>query len=193
MEENIRTFVSIDFNLELQNKIGEIYKELAPISAFIKLTKPENIHITLKFFKAFPINKLDLLYDKLTQTSNSAKPFKITISGVGAFPNLIKPQIIWIGITEGINELQTLQSNLEQCLINSSLCAEEERPFNPHITIARVKSFEKIDRYIKKIDIANQKFINIGSQTVSELGLIKSVLTPFGPEYSLIKAFKFLS
>ncbi|MBI5206678.1 MAG: RNA 2',3'-cyclic phosphodiesterase [Candidatus Firestonebacteria bacterium] len=191
MEENIRTFVAIDFGQELKNKINELYKELSPLSTFVKWTKPENIHITLKFFGAFPTNKLNLLYNILKRTLNEIKPFNIKISGIGAFPNLKKPQIIWIGITEGAYELQTLQTNLDKHLISASLCEAEKKPFNPHITIARIKSSVGINKYIDKIDFNNQKFINIGIQNVNELRLIKSMLTSSGPEYSLVKAFPF--
>lgn len=188
-----RLFIAVDFNKELKNKIYEIYKELSPISTFIKLVNPENIHITLKFFANFPLDSLPMLYELIENQTNKINTFILKISELGIFPDLKHPRIFWLGIKEGARELQLIQSALEESLNNKALGNKEQKPFSPHITIARVKEFKGISKYLEKINFKNQVFQNIGTEKVESIKLFRSVLTPSGPEYTILKTFNLLN
>ncbi|MBI5207183.1 MAG: RNA 2',3'-cyclic phosphodiesterase [Candidatus Firestonebacteria bacterium] len=189
--ENIRMFIAVDINKEIKNRIEEIYKKLTPITAFVKWTNMEQIHITLKFFPHFPLNKLSFFYETVSSVVCKFKPFIFTISGLGVFPDIKHARVIWTGIQEGLSSLYELQSQLDHTLKARELADIEDRSFNPHITIARIKETVGIKSFLEKIDINDPLFMNLGTQKVNNIKIIKSVLTPMGAQYTELKTIYF--
>ncbi|MBI4649935.1 RNA 2',3'-cyclic phosphodiesterase [Candidatus Desantisbacteria bacterium] len=183
--EYIRAFIAIEINEDIKSNITSMNKNLASISSFVKWTKPENIHITLRFFAEFPKDKLDTLYNIMQKAVSEVNPFNMKISGLGVFPDWKNPRIFWTGIVEGREEMQKIKLNLEKHLNLEGLGDSEESVFVPHITIARVKDFKGIRKYINT-DSESHK--DLGTQKVDNLKLINSVLTPKGPQYTCLKA-----
>ena len=67
------------------------------------------------------------------------EPFEILCRGAGAFPTARDPKTLWIGITDGGDELKRLYEALEEALKTKLRFAKEQRGFHPHLTIGRVK------------------------------------------------------
>jgi len=185
MPETIRSFLAFDIDNEsILQKMIEAQNLLTKTQADLKLVEPKNIHITIRFLGNITINMVEKIFDAMQKIQFT--PFDVKICGLGAFPNLRYPRVLWAGITEGVNQLRNIFNQLEPRL-NALGFAPDPKGFSPHLTIARVKSGKN------KVELA--KFItqnanyDFGTLKAQCLRLKKSDLTPKGPIYSTLKEF----
>jgi len=180
--EKIRSFVAVDVtdSVVLQ-KIATCRAELSRTGADLRFVESENIHATLRFLGEVSVSVLDQVKNELAQIS--FQPFVIELTGVGAFPNPRRPNVVWIGMSRGAEELQWIFSQLEPHLRQLGFPADR-KGFSPHITIGRVKSGRNRDALFSSI--MGMSDLQFGSMTVGSVKLKKSTLTPKGPIYSTI-------
>ena len=115
--EKIRAFIAVDIeNKEFSNQITEIQKNILDIGADIKPVPPENIHLTLRFLGEVETTLMEKIIDILRLID--FQPFEIRLKGTGAFPNMRKINVIWIGLERGHEELTKLSRVLETHLKN---------------------------------------------------------------------------
>ncbi|MEM3784980.1 MAG: RNA 2',3'-cyclic phosphodiesterase [Candidatus Bathyarchaeia archaeon] len=185
MSESIRSFIAFDLeNPVVKDKILEIQRALAKTGADLKLVEPENIHITLRFLGNISLSMVEKIFGEMKKVQFSS--FDIKICGLGAFPNVRYPRVVWAGITQGAEQLQNIFNQLEPQLRRLGF-KPNPKGFSPHLTIARVKSGRN------KAELA--KFI--GEHSNYEFGVVKaeclrlkrSDLTPKGPVYSTLREF----
>jgi len=182
--EKVRTFVAIKLTPEIISNIGRVQEELKRTDAQVKWVEPDNIHLTLKFLGH--ITPEDLEKVKIT-TRAILKPFasfEISIAGLGAFPQIEYPRVIWLGINKGKEELGKMVSNLEERLARIGF-AKGKRPFSPHLTLGRVKS-SKGKRKLVGI-LTTTEASNLGNMRVTRISIMKSELKPQGPIYTSLE------
>jgi len=183
MSTSIRSFIAFDINNDsLLKKISDAQNLLIETGADLKLVEPRNIHVTIRFLGNITLSMADKIHEKMKKIIFS--PFTINIHGVGAFPTLKYPRVIWAGIKQGNNELRNIFDQLEPELQNLGF-PPDPKGFNPHITIARVKTGRNKAELIKKIQLLAD--YNFGVVKAECLRLKKSVLTPQGPIYSTLR------
>jgi 2'-5' RNA ligase len=182
--EKVRTFIAIKLTPEIISKISGMQEELKRTGAQVKWVKPENIHLTLKFLGHITSEELEKVKIATRETLKPFKSFGISISGLGAFPKIEYPRVIWVGVDEGKEELKRMTSNLEERLAQIGF-AKEKREFSPHLTIGRVKSSKRKERLIE----AFTKFTaaHLGSMKVDKIAIIKSELKLQGPVYTSLE------
>ncbi len=171
----MRTFVAV----EVSNK--DVLESIKKIQSSLKIdAKPielQNMHFTLQFLGEISDNMLGKIQDALS--SVEFEPFDISFERVGAFPKPRFARIIWIGVDEnGTKHLTQLAGKVTSVL--SSLGFNPDKPFQPHVTIFRVKN--KINDITDELEKIRDS--SLGIQTVNSFKLKKSVLTPNGPLYS---------
>jgi 2'-5' RNA ligase len=170
----MRTFVAIEVsNKDVLNSIRQVQSELNIKAKPVEL---HNMHFTVQFLGDVSEDMVRKISDALNSIEFSA--FSISFMGVGVFPKPSFPRVIWIGTNDGINELEKLAEMIRTKL--SQIGFHPDKKFKPHVTIFRVKN--KIEGMPDKLE----KFLsyNFGKQTVSEIKLKKSELTPNGPIYT---------
>jgi len=170
----MRAFVAIEVNNEdVLNSIRQVQSELNIKAKPVEL---HNMHFTVQFLGDVSEDMVRKISDALNSIEFSA--FSISFMGVGVFPKPSFPRVIWIGTNDGINELEKLAEMIRTKL--SQIGFHPDKKFKPHVTIFRVKN--KIEGMPDKLE----KFLsyNFGKQTVSEIKLKKSELTPNGPIYT---------
>ena len=178
----MRTFIAIDIDDEnLVTRIIEIERTLKASGAHLKLVEPENLHITLKFLGEIDPKDLDIILDVVRKYSQEEHPFEIKLKGIGAFPSMKAPRVVWIGIDKNREKIISLATKISEALEKLGF-RKEEREFHPHITIARVKRF---NASLKNFINANQD-IEIGEYYVRSIRIKKSTLTPHGPIYTTL-------
>jgi len=177
----MRVFVSIDIsNNEIINSIKN-FQNLIKVDA--KAIEIQNLHFTLQFLGEISERETQLIIQELHKIEFSK--FEICLKGIGVFPNIEAPKIIWIGIDEhSSNKMINLSKKVEKSL--EPLGFMSNKPFKPHITVFRIK--KKIRDITKEMKI--YKNINFGIQEVSNFKLKKSELTTNGPIYSDLMEFK---
>jgi 2'-5' RNA ligase len=111
------------------------------------------------------------------------QPFEIRLKGTGAFPNMRKINVIWIGLERGQEELAGISRSLESHLRKLGF-SQDKKGFSPHVTIARLRSGRNKDAVADLLLELKEK--SYGSMMAPAIRLKKSVLTPQGPIYSTI-------
>ncbi|MFW9931165.1 MAG: RNA 2',3'-cyclic phosphodiesterase [Candidatus Thorarchaeota archaeon] len=182
MSDVLRVFLSIDIDDKtLLSKVKEIQSKLDRDSAKMKLVEEENIHFTWRFFGDTPSRKIDSIYSEMSKLEHSS--FDIQIQGVGAFPNIRHPRVIWIGVTDNEQQMQQLKSETDLLLSNVGYNIEKQK-FTPHATIARVRFVKDKDRLFRCLEALEPE--RIGSMKVDTIRLTKSTLTSSGPIYETL-------
>jgi len=180
--ERVRSFIAVDVaDGVILKRITDCQTELTRTGADLKSVEPENIHATLRFLGEVQVPLLDQVKSELAQVAFQL--FLVELRGVGAFPNPRRPNVVWIGITKGGEELQGIFSSLEPRLRGLGFAADR-KGFSPHITIGRVKSGRNREALYSAI--TGMSDVEFGSMTVESIKLKKSTLTPKGPIYSTI-------
>jgi len=170
----MRTFVAIEVNnKDVLNSIHKIQTELNIKAKPVKL---HNMHFTVQFLGEVSEDMIGKISDALNSIKFSA--FSISFVSIGVFPKPNFPRIIWVGTDDGINELEKLAEMIRSKL--SQLGFSPDKKFKPHVTIFRVKN--KIEDVSDKLEKFSSYYF--GKQTISEIKLKKSELTPNGPIYT---------
>ncbi len=145
--------------------------------------RPSSIHLTLKFLGEVEEARIAGIGKALEAAAEGIGPFTVTAEGVGGFPNLKGPRVVWVGIKEE-PALIKLQKNIDVRL--SALGFEEEaRAFHPHLTLCRVKS-PSDGRELGRVITETRPEVSEQWKAVS-FSLYKSVLSPKGAQYSVLK------
>lgn len=181
----IRCFIAIDVDdPSIVSKIVDIQKKLQVGGSKIKPVEPENLHLTLFFLGELPSKVIEKVQEVMSTISFN--PFILKLQGLGAFPSQDRPRVIWVGVTEGFKDVESIYRSLRSKLQAVPIRLESEESFVPHITIARVK----FSGYGLRNVIASLKDVEFGVQEVKTVRLKKSTLTPRGPIYETLYEVK---
>lgn len=186
MSVRIRSFIAVDLDDEgVRRRLVAAQGLLSRTRADLKPVEEENLHLTLRFLGEVAQGLLDRIVEELSEVK--FKPFRAEIKGVGVFPRLSRPRVIWAGFTKGERELEELFKEIEPRLRGVGL-RPERNPFHPHITLARVRSGRNRDLLIRQItELSEEPF---GEIVVNSFKLKRSTLAPRGPVYSTIHDFR---
>lgn len=178
----VRCFVAVDVDEpDLAGALGRVQAVLEGTGADMKCVETENIHVTMRFLGDVGEELLGELVSLVEGLSFD--PFRMELKGVGVFPNLRRPRVIWAGVTRGADELAGIFERLESGVVGMGFRPDRRR-FSPHITLARVRSGRNRERLVREIlGHADDEF---GGMEVRHVRLKKSVLTPRGPIYSTL-------
>ena len=181
-EDQVRSFISIDLeDKQILSRVASITSSLLTLGGDLKPVEVENIHLTLKFLGNVSTPRLADVKSSLKQLAFPS--FSAEIKGAGAFPNLNRMNVIWVGVDEGWSQVEQIYEQLEK-LLSSQGFRRENRPFSHHITIARVKSGRKRDEVANFLQhLSDESF---GTITVNKVRLKQSVLSSSGPKYSTL-------
>ncbi len=181
MAEKIRAFLSVDIedNL-LLSRIKEIQGRLNTSAMKIKAVESNNIHFTLRFFGDTEMSMIRQIHETLSRIK--LDKFQIQIEGVGAFPTLRRPRVIWVGVVQGNNHFNHLKLEIETGL--KTIGYKPDKIFHAHATIARVREVRDRDEVVKNLESLTNELI--GPMQVSGFRMTKSTLTSQGPIYETV-------
>ena len=182
MADDVRVFLSIDIEKDdLLSQIQSLQSQLDCQSAKMKLVGRENIHFTWRFFGDTPIKKVDAIHSELNHLK--IPPFEIMIGGIGAFPSIQRPRVIWIGVKQNIEMMRDLKAQTDSLLAKLGYKIEKKK-FIPHATIARVRAVNNHDGIVENLHSLSDEIV--GMMTVKGIRMTKSTLTPSGPIYETL-------
>ena len=179
LKEVVRSFLSIDIEDEfLRSRIVSIQKKIREKAAKIKLVKSDNLHLTWRFFGDISTSQVELIHLELQKLKFN--PFEIQLGHVGAFPNIRKPRVIWVGVIQNNNLIMELKQKTDDLLSNLGYIIEN-RKFSAHVTIARVRSIRNHRLLSDNLTELAEELI--GPMIVDNIRMTKSTLTKFGSIY----------
>lgn len=184
----IRSFLAIDLPPVVKEQLERTLAVLKPGTTGIKWVNPEQMHLTLKFFGTIPPEMTDRLAEAVSGAVRTCRPLALTLKGVGGFPNIRRPRVIWAGLGGDRESLKSLWLLLEETFAGMGI-SKEIRPFNPHLTLGRNKTGEPNEKLYLRL--SNWTEPEGDPFVVQNLQIYKSDLKPGGPIYTVIKSFQF--
>ncbi len=191
--EAIRAFIAIELPEEVRQKLDQVEKQIQAHAGeaarrAVRWVPAGNMHLTLKFLGEVSTGNLESLSRMLQHEAGLHSGFEMTIGGLGAFPNVRRPRVIWVG-SEAPAELTALQRAIE-AETHKLGYPVEERPFSPHLTLGRIsqnarpEEVTQVARALGEVNIGE-----IGRVHVSQLHLFRSDLRPSGAVYASLYSF----
>ena len=187
--EQIRSFIAIELPDALKQELAKLQGKLRqPQQSWIKWVNPQAIHLTLKFLGNVSADKIPSLTKAIETSARGIPPFRLEVSGVGAFPNLKRTQVVWVGMDGEIDVLRQLQRSIESHLAPLGF-APEKREFSAHLTVARVRNqATPSERERLGQLISATRFETAYTIKVDAIDLMKSQLTREGAIYTKISS-----
>ncbi|MSP17313.1 MAG: RNA 2',3'-cyclic phosphodiesterase [Myxococcales bacterium] len=175
----LRLFFGVNLALDSAQRIADAtdrLQKLAGSRVRAAWVPAANLHVTLRFLGWTREEAVPALRDAVREGLRGRKAFTISTRGLGAFPSLLAPKVLWVGVQDPSGGLARLARDLESWMRRLGYPAEN-RPFHPHVTIARVKE-GRVDEGQSGI-----KDADFGTSLVREVILYESTVTPIGSEY----------
>lgn len=181
----MRAFVALDISDEgVLGSLASFQRELAATGADLKLVERQNLHFTLKFLGEISeseANEADSRLRKLRLTGGL-----VSVAGIGAFPNAARPNVVWVGVAQE-DEAKVLPIGEAVIKALEGIGEQETRPFQAHLTIARVRSGRNREQLTSAIRMNSQR--PFGVFKLATFKLKSSRLTPSGPVYGDVGAY----
>jgi len=186
--ESIRAFLACSPSAEVRSQIAslqETWKRQIP-AGVVSWVKPESIHLTLKFLGNISFSQKDILQSLIHGAIKTISPFHLSVEGVGAFPAPSRPKVIWAGLKGETETLLDLQRRIDKTMAMMGF-AVEDRPFQWHLTMGRVKKAPAPKEIEQCLSLAHS--FQGGQFQVDHISLFKSNLTPDGAIYTSLHTF----
>ena len=180
----LRAFIAVEIPAEIQQNV---YKQTASfrkgLESLIRWVPAENMHLTMKFLGDVSQSNLEFLIQMLRNEADSFHCFDLHLTGLGSFPNLKRPRVIYIGI-QAPAALDSLQRGIESASHRLGY-ESEEHPFSAHLTLGRVKqNITAVEQQKIRRAIEGTQVDLLGSARVDSVHLYKSELKPSGSVYT---------
>ncbi len=185
MSQFVRAFLAFEIGEEnVRKNIMDMQAQAAKTGADLKLVEPENIHMTIRFLGDITLNTAEKIFAEMQLVK--FKPFPVQLTGLGVFPSLNYPRVLWAGMAQGASQLREIFDQLEPRLQSLGL-PPDRNAFSPHLTIARVRSARNKSQLAEFVTKHSE--YDFGSIEAKCLRLKRSELTPRGPIYSTLKEY----
>jgi 2'-5' RNA ligase len=184
----IRAFIAIRLPEEITLRLSQVMSDLQtkmPGGGPVRWSPADNIHLTLKFLGEVSSSSLEMLKKALASEASRHAPFDVSVGGLGAFPSMRRPNVVWVGV-EAPSELGALQRGIESEMAHLGY-PPEDRPFSPHLTLGRVgRNTCSFDQQQLGQALASCKVGFLGAARVQDVALYRSDLTPTGAVYTTL-------
>ena len=186
----IRAFVAVLLDEGVRSAVAAAIERFRPLGSAVAWVPPRNLHVTLHFLGDQSEERLAEAEAALADAAAGSAPLDVTFHGIGAFPGLERPRILWVGLAHGALEVRRLQARVTDALAVRGF-GKEERAWHPHLTIGRVHDERRWRRETGpplRSALAQAATTTFGTQRVAEVALMRSELSPAGARYTLRRA-----
>jgi 2'-5' RNA ligase len=185
----VRLFVALDIPEDVRAALRAFMAPLRRVAPAARWTRTEGQHVTLKFLGNVGEEKLEAIRSVLSPL-RSPEPVRMVFRGANFFPNVRRPRVFWAGV-ESSENLATLAADVEGALVAAGF-APEERPFHPHLTLARFPEVKSSAPLLQALENRKDGELDFGAAPASDFFLYQSHLKPTGAEYTRLEAFPFV-
>lgn len=182
----IRTFMALPIPTPVQKALIQSVVPIMDSRDKINWVKRENIHITLSYLGDTDPALIETQATELSALVEGYEPFELGTLGSGIFPHANEPRVLWVGAAAFGGRLKELKIELDK-ILNSHGYGIDNRKFQPHITLGRVKTISRKSSFIHDYLVAD---IRESIFTIDEVTWFQSTLTSDGAEYREIHKFK---
>jgi 2'-5' RNA ligase len=188
---NIRAFIAIELPDPVKDSLLSLEDRLRPAEhPYMKWVDPQGIHLTLKFLGNIKSDQVPQIIEAIAPLARGLSSLELQIGGLGVFPNLQRPRVIWVAVTGQVEPLIALQRDIDQALSPLGF-SREGRTFTPHLTLGRLRERASPGerKSIGELVMATESE-GIPAMEVNEISLMRSTLTPSGAIYSRLASIE---
>jgi 2'-5' RNA ligase len=178
-DEQIRSFIAVDLAPQVRTALLDMCKELAGAGADVRWVRADGLHVTLKFLGPVQHSRLQRVRDQLAAVLVGQPRLHLEVRGLGAFPSLHRPRVLWAGIIgDGLAEL----ARRARAALDELGFEAEKRAFQPHVTLGRVRSMRRWERL--EALMKSHLEARFGESHVDAVIVYRSTLRPDGAVYN---------
>jgi 2'-5' RNA ligase len=179
----IRTFVAVDISPEIRSAAQKQIRAFQALGVEgYKWVEQDEMHLTLKFLGDIRDNESPEVCKLVQRAVQNCEPVVLNVAGLGSFPSADRPRTLWMGITEGMEEIRELQSRVDQALKEMGF-PQERNEFTPHITLGRLNRGNRSHPVVSEY-IANNSATPFGSIEIDEVIVYSSFGDRSGRTYT---------
>ncbi len=184
-DDVIRTFIAVDLPPSVLDALGQISSQLQDKlpGTPVRWVNFEKMHLTLKFMGDISKENIGMVEKILKTEASKRQVMEIGIGGIGAFPKMRHPRVVWIGV-EAPTELFDLRRGIEDGVARLGYNYDKYE-FTPHLTLGRI-SRKASARDVRTVGNVLHDFQVgfIGVARIEAVHLYRSDLSPDGAKYS---------
>lgn len=184
----MRSFLAVVPPREARDKVEAVREPMRELAPGARWVHPSLWHVTLKFLGEVEDELIPAVADLVGMVTAEVESFEIVLGGFGMFPNADRPRTFWIGIMEGAEPLMELANKIDLGLDGLGF-EPEETDLQAHMTLARLKDWRDGEPLRELCGDP----IEVCRFEVGSVKLMKSVLRPRGPDYTVIEKLKLIS
>ena len=185
---DLRLFLAIDVPNSVREKITEAQRFYKTLNLDAAWVKPANMHLTVKFLGDTSSDLIPAIKDRMAKIASSTPPFLIALGKIGVFPNASRPRVLWIGLDDRENRLDSLKIRVEKAMTSLGFPPDKQKPVH-HLTLGRIRSGKNKEGLKKALQSAPH--VETDPFKIFSVQLIKSELTPKGSIYTVQEEFVF--
>ena len=181
-----RAFVAVLLDESTRAAVADEIERLRPLGKAVAWVPAGNLHFTLKFLGEQSDARLAEAALAIDEAAAPVQRFRLALHGVGGFPGMERPRIVWVGVAEGALPLRALQARVEASLGQRAF-SPDARPWHPHLTIGRVfdpRRWRRDASPALHASIARMAMMSFGTFEVSRVALMRSDLHRSGARYT---------
>lgn len=182
----MRAFIAVELPTDIRRALAHLQSQLAQARADVKWTEEENLHVTMRFLGEITESQRQGIEEKLRSVASHHHVTAVQLTGVGAFPSIASPRIVWVGIGEGKDTLTTIAGEIEQGVVSLGF-PKADHPFGAHVTLGRVRSPKNRAQLVETMRQAAWE--SPEPFTATHLTLFQSTLTASGARYTILARF----
>jgi len=180
----VRLFVAVNLPPEERRRAWEASRALRTAHLPVRWTAEASLHLTLRFLGEVDAERAGPIGEALAGAVRAARPFTLSLGGVGAFPSLTRPRVVWVGV-ERHPALELLANDVELALMRLEF-EPELRPFSPHLTLGRVQHGARPAAF-KALPALAAGVAYEGTTVVESVDLMQSTLGAEGATYTVLR------
>jgi 2'-5' RNA ligase len=183
MAQTTRTFIAVPLPDAIGDRLTRLQGRLAPQAPSIRWNSTPPFHITLAFLGDVPYVDLNAVCGATAEAARTVRRFELTVTGLGAFPSLTRPRVLWAGLEgPGLDPLAGLHRAVLAALDEVGCVPDDDR-FSPHVTLGRIKPARGTTRLNNLAAVvARHQTWSAGTFTVGEVVAFSSTFTPESPD-----------
>ncbi|HLZ70138.1 MAG TPA: RNA 2',3'-cyclic phosphodiesterase [Dehalococcoidia bacterium] len=174
----IAVFLPESWHTALAARQAELRARLGTAARALRWVRPEGSHLTLVFLGETEQVELAAIEAAMQTAAGATRPFALRLGTIGTFGGA-RPRVLHVGVDGETAALAALQGRLA-----AALQRVEERPFSPHITLARVPRPDRATGEAIARALAEGAAASAPPLAVERISLMQSELRPGGAVYT---------
>lgn len=181
-----RLFIAAELSEPACAELAAVQSRLQRGNPPVRWVAPEALHLTLRFLGDTDSALLAGIDAAMRTAAGGAGAIELRLAGLGAFPSLQRPQVLWAGVAGATAALEQLAARIEQALRAAGLPGEQ-RPFRAHLTLGRVRRAAPAAALAQlAAAIRTHPPLAEVAWPIERIVLLRSELLPQGPRYTAL-------